>query len=366
MTGRLRVGVVGATGWAGRELCRLLLGHPEVGEIVPAARDTTRSFAAVHPNLLGSGLEFVHLDALVERAGALDVVFLCVPAGEAMGMAPELLRRGTRVVDLSADFRFPDPALYERIYARPHSSPELLPEAVFGVTELVRDRLPEARLVANPGCYVISVLLGLLPLAEEGLLGSAGSVHVHAVNGTTGASAKPTRDLHHAEVFGSMLPYSLEGHRHSGELELHLGRLAGGPVDVVMSTAHGAFARGILAQITVLVPPEHRDGLSREALTARYLGRYGSDHSGEHFVLVNDLEKRGGANAKEYGAYPRLSNVVGTNYCHLGVDHDPARSVIKVVSVIDNLGKGAAGSAVQNMNVMVGLPDTTGLRAYAP
>lgn len=364
MTGQVDVGVVGATGWTGRELCRLLLGHPSVGRIVPTARDTTKAFHHVHPNLQGSGLEFVDVGELVAQAADLDVVFFCTPAGEAMALAPDLLARGTRVVDLSADFRFPDPALYQEIYAAEHTAPDLTARAVLGVTELFRERVATAPLVANPGCYVIATLLGLVPLVENGLLTPSSAVHVHAVNGTTGGGTKPKAELMHAEVFGSVLPYSLEGHRHSGELEHYLGELAGGEVTVVMSTAHGPFARGILVQADVVVPPDRRAGLDRDTLLARYVDRYGAGHDGEHFVLVNDVVKRGGPNAKEYGAYPRVANVVGSNHCHLGVDYDPARGVVKVVSVIDNLVKGAAGSAVQNMNVMLGLPETEGLRMY--
>lgn len=359
----LRVAVLGGTGYAGGEMCRLLLGHPAVAEIRPTSRGDD-PFERVHPNLLGSGLRFQDPDEIVTAAGDLDVVFLCTPSGEAMRLAPGLLKAGARVIDLSADFRFADPRAYQAAYGAEHTAPELLPEAVYGVTEFHRDLLPTARLVANPGCYVITALLGLQPLLSSGLADLGAPLHISAVNGTTGAGVKPRTELLHAEADGSMLPYSLQGHRHAHELEDRLAHPAGERVTVDLNTAHGPFARGIHIQASVRIREELRTEVSRELLLDRYTDRYGTGADGEFFVRVNTEPQRGGLTDKDYRRYPGVVGVAGSNFCHIGLDYDSRRGIAKVVSVTDNLVKGAAGSAVQNMNVMFGLDETTGLRGY--
>ncbi|MEU0099238.1 N-acetyl-gamma-glutamyl-phosphate reductase [Streptomyces sp. NPDC006267] len=363
MSNGIRAAVIGGTGYTGGEVCRLLLGHPAVAEILPTSRGE-ESFERVHPNLLGSGLRFHDADEVTEAAGDLDVVFLCTPSGEAMRRAPGLLKAGTRVIDLSADFRFADPQAYRAAYGAEHTAPELLAEAVYGVTEFHRDLLPGARLVANPGCYVITALLGLEPLLAAGLAEPGAPLHIAAVNGTTGAGIKPRTEILHAEVFGSMLPYSLQGHRHAPELEDRLAGPAGGPVTVDLSTAHGPFARGIHIQASVRVREELREEVSREVLLDRYAERYGAGADGEFFVRVNAEPRLGGLTDKDYRRYPGVAAVVGSNHCHIGVDYDARRGIAKVVSVSDNLVKGAAGSAIQNMNVMLGHDETAGLRTY--
>jgi N-acetyl-gamma-glutamyl-phosphate reductase len=357
--GGLTVGVVGGTGYAGGELCRLLLGHPAVSSVLPTSRGE-ETVERVHPNLLGSGLSFLPAPVLAERAAELDVVLFSTPTGEAMRAVEHYLDHGVRVVDLSADFRFADAATYRRVHGPQHACPHLLAEAVYGVTELNRKQLSQARLVANPGCYAITAILALAPLLT--LSGTGDRVSVHAVNGTTGAGTTPKRALMHAEVAGSMLAYSLDGHRHGPELEDVLTGLAGRPVEVDLNTAHGDFARGIHLQANVDVP----SGTRREDLLELYRQFYGPGADGEYFVRVNDQPRRGGLNTKDYSLYPTVAAVTGTNFCHLGVDLDPARGIAKIVAVTDNLVKGAAGSAIQNMNVMLGLDETTGLRGYAP
>ncbi|MFB7664969.1 N-acetyl-gamma-glutamyl-phosphate reductase [Kitasatospora sp. NPDC056138] len=355
----LHIGIVGGTGHAGGELCRLLLNHPAVDTIVPTARNG-EELERVHPNLLGSGLRFVTVEQLQERADELDVVFFCTPSGEAMRSAPFFLERGVKVIDVSADFRFNDPERYAAVYGEPHASPQLLPEAVYGITELHREQVAAARLVANPGCYAITAVLGLAPLLASGLADLDTAIHLAAVNGTSGAGSKPVTEVMHAEAFGSMLPYSLEGHRHGPELETHLAPLAGRELCVDMTTAHGNFVRGIYVQASVAVRPEARAEVDR----SRLLDLYERHYAGEHFVRVNSFAKKGKINAKEYGVYPSLNAVVGSNFCHLGVDYDPVRGFAKVVAVSDNLVKGAAGSAIQNMNVMFGLDERAGLGHY--
>lgn len=361
MTGaRLTVAVLGASGYAGGELCRLLLGHPDVATVIPAAR-TGDPFGEVHPNLAASGLRFHTPDEVRQRAAGIDVVFFCTPSGEAMNGARHFLDHGARVIDVSADFRFADLGLYESTYGRPHAAADLAAEAVYGVTELNREKIRGARLVANPGCYAITAILATAPLLQAELVDAGRPIAVHALNGTSGAGSKPRREILHAEMATSPLAYSLQGHRHGPELEHHFGALAGTPIEVDLNTAHGTFARGIHLQVNLRT----RTPLSRERLLERYLEFYGAGHDKEHFVHVVTTPRRGKINDKEYGLYPSLAAVVGSNFCHIGLDHDPARDITKVVAVTDNLVKGAAGSAIQNMNVMAGLAETAGLTAYA-
>jgi N-acetyl-gamma-glutamyl-phosphate reductase len=361
--GKLRVGVVGGSGYSGGELCRLLLGHPHVGEIVPTSRGED-PFERVHPNLLGSGLEFTTPDALLARARATDAVFFCTPSGEAMAEAPRYLEQDVPVIDLSADYRFKDAGLYESVYGEPHVSPDLLDEAVYGATELYRSEIAGAHLVANPGCYVITGILALAPLLGDERVDLGRLVRVNAVNGTTGAGTTPKREIMHAEAANDVLPYSLEGHRHGPELEEQLERIAGCPVRVDLNTAHGNFARGIYLQASVEVADGHRHELSRDELIERYRDFYGDGSDGARFVVINQFPKRGGINSKEYSVYPSMARVAGSNFCHIGLDYDAAHGVIKVVAVTDNLVKGAAGSAIQNMNVMLGLAEAEGLGHY--
>jgi N-acetyl-gamma-glutamyl-phosphate reductase len=357
---RLTVGVIGATGHSGGELCRLLLGHPDVGAILPTAR-TGAAFAQVHPNLLGSGLTFLTAERLAARAGELDLVFFCTPAGEAMRQARHFLDHEVRVIDLSADFRFADPGAYQRVYGVEHADPRLLAETVYGVTELHRAEVAKARLVANPGCYAITAILGLAPLLHAGLTRPDTPIGIHAVNGSSGAGSTPKRAIMHAEMSGAMLAYNLDGHRHGPELEAIFETLAGRPVPVDFNTAHGNFVRGIHLQANLRLTAER----TRDELLTMYTEAYGDGHDGEYFVLINTLPRRGAPNDKQYEIYPNLTHVVGANFCHIGLDRDPARDIVKIVAVTDNLVKGAAGSAIQNMNVMLGLDERAGLSAYA-
>jgi N-acetyl-gamma-glutamyl-phosphate reductase common form len=344
-------------------LCRLLLQHERIDKVVVSSRSTV-PFEQVHPNLAGSGFEFVPFDSVAAAAASFDVVFFCTPSGQAMTQARIFLDAGCRVIDLSPDFRFPDAEAYKSVYGADHAAPDLLGRAVYGATEIYRDRIRHAQLIANPGCYALSCLLGLLPSIRAGLLDFSSDIHVNAANGTTGASSTPSRDTSHASVANGMLPYSLNGHRHGPELEHYLSLLAGGRVTLVMNTFHGSFPRGIQAVITAKPSDDYPEALSRRALTDLYLKQYGAGTKGEYFVVVNSHERQGGRNDKEYHLYPNVARLAGSNFCHIGLDYDSERSRVKIVSAIDNLGKGAAGSAIQNMNVMFEFLENTGLRAF--
>lgn len=352
----LHAAVIGAAGHVGGELCRLLLGHPDIARISPTSR-ASADFERVHGHLEGCGLRFTPF----EQLGDVDVAFFCTPAGEAMRHAAALLERGVRVIDLSPDFRFADPDVYEQVYGRPHADRHLLTMAACGITELHRPAVAAAALVANPGCYVITAALALTPLLEHGAIDLGAPLHLHAINGTSGAGSTPRAEILHANVAGSVLPYSLDGHRHGPELEARLGEISGREVGVSLTTAHGDFARGIHFQASV---PLARD-LSRDAMLEIYRERYGCGHDVEHFVLVNDHRASATQNEKVYDIYPQMRDVVGSNFCRIGLDRDRRSMVARVVAVTDNLVKGAAGSALQNMNVMLGLDETSGLRSYA-
>lgn len=356
---RLRVGVLGGSGYTGGELCRLLLSHPDVELIVPSARGDA-AFERVHRHLAGSELRFLPPEQLLARED-IDVMFFSTPTGEAMRHAPGLLDRGVLVIDLSADFRFRDSHVFERAHRTAHTCPELLGQAAAGITELHRTQVAGARLVANPGCYVMATVLGLTPLLLHDMVDPRERVHVAAVNGTSGAGSKPRAELMHAEVFGSMLPYNLDGHRHAAEIDMHINQQGMRPLLAVdLTTAHGDFVRGIYAQISVPL----RFACDRHTLMELFGDHYGLGHSKEFFVLPNDQPRGVGQSEKQYDIYPSLAAVRGSNFCHIGFDVDRDTGTAKIVSVLDNLVKGAAGSAIQNMNVALGLDERAGLRSY--
>jgi N-acetyl-gamma-glutamyl-phosphate reductase len=350
----LVVGVVGATGYAGAELCRLLLEHPHVGQIRAASRSGA-DIERTNPALDGSGLRSLRVEELLEHRDELDVAFLCTPTGEAMRLAPALLDAGVRVVDLSADFRFATARSFEAAHGKPHAAPDLLPRAVYGFTEVLRDRIRDADLIANPGCYALTALLALTPLHAAGLVDTAQRVAVFAVNGTSGAGIEARRPLSVTELSGALLPYDLDGHRHAPEIHEAITRIVGSSPDIDLATAHGDFPRGIHLQASAVL----RDGATRddvlECLDAFYRERDAA------FVHVNRRPHDAVRNAKQYDIHPNLRHVVGTNRCFLGADVDRASGVVRLVGVTDNLVKGAAGSAIQNMNVSLRLPEQAGL-----
>lgn len=359
---KINVGIIGGTGYTGGELCRLLLNHPKVGSILPTSRGD-EEFGRIHQNLLGCGLKFVKLEYLEERAKDLDVVFFCTPSGEAMKLAPKFLKEGVKVIDLSADFRFKDPKIYKEVYGKKHTCPELLKEAVYGITETNREQIKNTTLIANPGCYVITSVLGLHPLVSKGMI-NLKNIVISAHNGTTGAGNKPKRSIMHAEAASSILPYSIVKHRHSEELEDQLGKIAQQKVMVKFTPGHIPVERGIYAEINALINEDFRKGLTREKLLDIFKEAYGKGEEGEFFVRINDFKKTKEGNEKEYDIYPFVANVAGSNFCQIGLDYDEKRNYVTIIAVADNIVKGAAGSAIQNMNVMFGFDEKEGLTQY--
>jgi N-acetyl-gamma-glutamyl-phosphate reductase len=340
----VKVGVYGGRGYVARELVRLLLAHPEAELAWWASREAGPAEDA-HRNLLGAGLEFV---CSGDELPAADIVFLCTPTGVAMDLAPAFLRAGCKVVSMAADFRLADREAFERLYGA-HSAWELVAEAAYGISELHREAVRAARLVANPGCFSSAAILALAPAVAA--LGPD-SVVVDGISGTSGAGAELDRSMHHPEMWQTVLPYNVVDHRHSYEMEGELSAVGGRPVTVHFTSHYGCFGRGILATCHVLAGnlPD------RDALLAAYRDFY----EGEPFVAVNALAADPDA-AWNYVPYPSVADVAGSNHCQIGLDVDRRRGRLVVFSAIDNMGKGACGAAVQNMNIMFGLPETMGL-----
>lgn len=332
----INVGVLGSTGYTGIELIRLLKQHPGVKLVFAASESQAgEDLAAVIPGAPG-----IRLVAPQEaRLDKIDVIFLCLGHGAAAPAAQAALASGVRVIDLSADFRLRDADVYRRWYDCDHSAPELLREAVYGLTEIARGDLRDARLVANPGCYPTSVLLALKPLLEADVVD--GTIIVDSKSGVSGAGRKPTQTTHFVEVADNLKPYSIgRVHRHLPEMEQVLGWWSDTPTKVIFSPHLIPVPRGLLSTIYIPVRPGWSEA-SLHDLCARF-------YASEPFIQVLSA----GVNAT-------LGHVIRSNICALGLTLSD--DVLIITSAIDNLLKGASGQALQNMNVMFGLEETLGL-----
>ncbi len=327
----VRVGIAGATGYAGQELVRILARHPHAHLTIATASQATstpRPLPAL-ARIWDGDVRPLDLDALVDQA---DVVFLALPESASAQVAPTLLAAGTRVVDLSGAYRLRDDAWRERWYPATGSLPD---GVAYGLTEFEAASIRDARLVANPGCYPTASLLALLPLARAGLLPMDTAIVIDAKSGISGAGKAPSDRTHFSENHGSVSAYAAFGHRHTPEMEQALGR------SVTFVPHLVPLDRGILASVYATLVP----GATAIAVAAAFDRAYGS----APFVrLTGD-------------ALPEIKHVAHTNFCDIGWKVDESGRRVFVVSVIDNLGKGAAGQAVQNFNVMQGLDERTGL-----
>jgi len=339
----IKVGIVGGTGYTGVELLRLLASHPQVRlQVITSRSEAGMPVAELFPNLRGRvDLRFTEPDSAA-LAGC-DVVFTATPNGVAMGMARELLAAGTRMIDLAADFRLRDPAEWERWYGMPHACPELLEEAVYGLPEVNREAVRAARLVANPGCYPTAVQLGFLPLIEAGLA-DTGRLVADCKSGVSGAGRKAAVPTLMAESGESFKAYAVPGHRHLPEIRQGLALAAGGEVGLTFVPHLIPMIRGIHATLYATVADRDAD------LQALFEQRY----AGEPFVDVMPP-----------GSHPETRSVRGANHCRLALHRPQDGDMVVVLAVIDNLVKGAAGQAVQNMNLMFGLPEDNGLEQIA-
>ena len=334
----------------GGEALRVLLEHPEV-EVAWASSRTDAPIEHFHPNLAGSGVRTVHPD----RATPCDVVFLALPTAASLEAAARFIEAGCRVIDLGAGFRLHDRATWERTYGMTHSHWTLAEEAVYGIPELHGEAIARARLVANPGCFASAAILGLAPLVSEGLIDESRIV-IDGLSGTAGAGAELTRSTHHPEIGDNLVPYNVVGHRHGFEMEQELGALAGSRAVVHFTPIYVPIVRGILDVCSVFPKRE----LAREAA----LELYRSFYSAAPFVHIWDQAREPGT-SWQYRPYPWVSAVAGTNRCLIGLEVDPERGRLVVMSVLDSMGKGGAQVGIENMNLMLGLPRTTGLERRA-
>ena len=337
----MKVGIIGASGYTGVELARILSSHPEVELTVATSRQYAgKPLSEIFPNLRNRVdliCENLPAEELVERA---DFFFTAVPHKTAMDLVPSLLEAGKKVVDLSADFRLRDVAVYEQWY-QAHSSPELIEEADNGLPELYRYKVKDARLVANPGCYPTSVTLGLAPLLQKKLIDPTTLV-IDSKSGTSGAGRSASVGSLFCEVTDGFRAYKVGGtHRHIPEIEQELSVLAGQPVSVSFTPHLLPISRGILSTMYATC-----SGASEQEIQQLYEESYAD----EPFVRVCPA-----------GTFPATQHVRGSNCCDIGIKLDPRTGRIIVLTAIDNIAKGASGQAVQNMNLMNGFDETCAL-----
>ena len=341
------VAVIGAAGYAGIEAVRLVLGHPRLQlTMATSAADEGKLVASVYPALVGAtDLAFSAPDAEA-IASAARVALLAVPHTAAMALVPALLERGVTVIDMSADYRLRDASVYEAWYGTPHTSPQLLSEAVFGLPELSRNGLAGARLVACPGCYPTATVLAALPALQSGpAVGTR--IVVDAKSGVSGAGRSATAGTHFVTVNEALAPYKVGNHRHTPEMEQALTAAAGRDLSVIFAPHLVPMTRGLLSTVYIDV----EDNFCTSDAVELYKGRY---HK-EPFVHVH-----------EAGTMPSTAEVRGTNRASVGVSVDERTNTLVAACAIDNLGKGAAGQAVQCLNAVLGYPETEGFERPGP
>ena len=331
----LKIGIVGGTGYTGVELLRILSQHPQVSiEAITSRKEAGIDVAQLFPSLRGR-IELKFSDPAEAKLEKCDVVFFATPNGIAMKQVPSLLDAGVRIIDLAADFRIKDIAVWEKWYGMTHACPELVAEAVYGLPEINRDRIKTARLIANPGCYPTAVQLGFLPLVESGAV-DLDHLVADAKSGVSGAGRNAEIHTLFAEAGDNFKAYGVSGHRHLPEIRQGLSQAAKHPVGLTFVPHLTPMIRGIHATLYVKL-------LKEVDLQALYENRYVD----EPFVDVLPA-----------GSHPETRSVRGSNLCRIAVHRPQGGDTAVILSVTDNLVKGAAGQAVQNMNLMFGLPET--------
>jgi N-acetyl-gamma-glutamyl-phosphate reductase len=338
----IKAGIVGGTGYTGVELLRLLAQHPQVElKAITSRKEAGTPVAAMFPSLRGR-VELAFIEPTRDALRGCDVVFFATPNGVAMGEARSVLDAGARLIDLSADFRIQDLAEWERFYKQKHAAPELVREAVYGLCEVNRERIRGARLVANPGCYPTAVQLGLLPLVEAGVV-DVEHLIADAKSGVSGAGRKTELNLMFSEASDNFMAYNVPGHRHWPEIRQGLAQAAKREVGLVFVPHLTPLIRGIHATLYARVTKE-----------ADFQKLFEKRFAGEPFVDVMPA-----------GSHPDTRSVRAANTCRIAVHRPPERAkasdTLVILSVIDNLTKGASGQAVQNMNLMFGFAETGGL-----
>ncbi len=338
-----RVGIINVTGYAGMELARLLSRHPRVRLTSVTGRGLVgQTLAQALPHLFALDLP------ITQEPGEVDFLFSALPHKASAEALLPYIRRGIKVVDISADFRLKDAGEYERWYETKHPAPELLPEAVYGLPELHRGEIKKARVVANPGCYPTAAILALAPALKEGLIST--TIIIDAKSGVSGAGRALSLNIHFAEANEDVSAYALEGHRHLAEMTQELNPLSPEPLRITFVPHLVPMTRGILATCYASLIPGKLP--ADEKGEKDLLELYRRFYRGEPFVRVVD-------------SFPHTKHTLGSNLCLIHPTLDPRTGRLIVLSAIDNLVKGAAGQAVQNMNLMLGLPETLGLEAPA-
>ena len=341
----IKIGIAGASGYTGLELIRLLVGHPDV-ELTVLTSETFQgqNIAEVFPSLNGIvDLELRPLDNNIAKD--CQVLFLALPHTMAMSKLPDYLQSDCKIIDLSADYRLKDPKAYTDWYSVTHTNPELLEKAVYGLPELHRQAIQSAQLVANPGCYPTSVVLALAPLLKTDWV-DLGSIISDSKSGVSGAGRKPSLTNHFAEVNEGISPYGLADHRHTPEMEQELSALAGKSVRLTFSPHLVPMTRGMLSTVYI--------NLNQAITDEKLVEHYRSFYKGENFIRVLNP-----------GKFASSHHVLSSNFCDIGLKVDSRNQRLIITSALDNLIKGASGQAVQNMNIMLGLDEKTGLMAPA-
>lgn len=338
----IKTGIIGATGYAGAESIRLLSGHPgfEITCVVSKSFEG-KKISDVYPSLAGICdlvCESLDYNVITEKA---DCFITALPHAASQEAVYKLVSAGKKVVDLSADYRYTSASLYEETYGLPHSYPDLLEKAAYGLPELNREKIKDAALIANPGCYPTCSILGLAPLLANDLI-ETDTINISAVSGVSGAGRKSNLAYSYCEVDGNFTPYKITGHRHTTEIEEQLSIIAGSKVMTGFTPHLAPFKRGMSATIYTKA--------KKQVSTDELISIYNMYYKGETFIRI-----------KDNGSIPSVKAVAGTNFADITPIYDERLNRIIVVSAIDNLGKGAASQAVQNLNIMNGYKETDGL-----
>jgi len=342
---KINVSVVGATGYTGAELLRIAAGHPNISVTCAVSKSYAgKKMSDIYPGFIGAdiGLSDAGADEIAEKS---EFAFLCLPHGMSMEIAPGLLEKGLKVIDLSGDFRYDDTDIYEKWYGLEHNQKDINKNAVYGLPEFYKDDVAKANFVANPGCYTTTSILALAPLLKSGVV-NADRLIIDAKSGVSGAGRKESLAFSFSEAHDNFKAYSVIGHRHTSEIEEQLAKFAGRDIRLQFTPHLLPVKRGILATVYA----DLADGVSEGDIAQAYERAY----SGAAFTYV-----------MEQGRFPELKHVVGSNKCVIGFDVSERTGRAVIVSCTDNLIKGASGQAVQNFNIMNGLDEAAGLATAA-
>ena len=351
----IKAAILGGSGYTGLELIRILANHPLVEVVVITSRQHKGcKIVEVFPALTGLSKLTFQDPANISAILKTDIIFSALPHHASMEIVPDILKKGKRVVDLSADFRLKDAKIYEAWYGKKHIAKALLKKAVYGLPELYRDKIKHAELVANPGCYPTGAILGLAPLLKVGLIDTK-SIIIDSKSGVSGAGRTASLDTSFAEISEGFKAYKVGEHRHTPEIEQEISFIAGKNIKITFTPHLLPVNRGILstmyAQITSHRPTLEGFNQGLQATSQKnILNIYKKYYKNEFFIRI-----------MPEGVFPNISQVKGSNFCDIGFKIDERTGRVIVITAIDNLVKGASGQAVQNMNIMLNLPETTGL-----